>query len=313
VRYREPAAWQYLLLVALWVGAIVLVIVLVRQVPPGAQHGAAFAARSYGPIAAAFVLTLFVLVRPRGATAVHELRGIPEAYSLVTGRVRFPDGRIRDVRVTVPTVFGGGGLAREETLDLALAEAGDVDAGGTWVEEPTIREADPRERAAARAALEARDTTVPLPEAREPRSATGAVLMILLGCVWVSLVALAVVLVKDVYVRAALAPPCRAHAVANGLVYRGVELPLGTLPWWESASRREVLCRYENRWRNGHDEVPLAAVTGPHRAYLLWAAGALVVPVGGLLLWGAASWYPAKWLLRRYAGRRAATGPSSAP
>jgi hypothetical protein len=311
VRVRDVAGWQYALLAVLWLSAIALVVWIGRGIPPAdaVAGGAAYHIRTLWPIAAAFVATLAVLVRPRGAMITHGPAPAPEAYSVVSGRIRDAAGREHAVAVTVPTVAAGeAGVAREETLDLALAEARFEHPAAEWVAAPALREADPAESRAARAALEAWATRAPVPVASEPRSPVKAVALILAGCVWVSLVAPAVVAVRAGYERMVLAPLCRPHAAVTGLAYRGARLRLGSREWLDWNTPARVDCLFAGPGQPGPVEVPLERVIGRAGAGSLLVAGVLVVPIGGLLLWGAASALPAVWLCRAWRARRRVLG-----
>jgi hypothetical protein len=318
VRVRDVAGWQYALLAALWLGAIALVVWIGRGIPPAEAQagGAGYHVRVLWPIVLAFVITLVILVRPRGALITHGPGPAPDAYSVVSGRVRDPAGREHAVAVTVPTVAGvadGTGVAREETLDLALAEARLEHPEAEWAAAPALREADPGESEAARAALLAWARRTPVPVATGPHSALRAVGLVLLGCGWVSLVAPAVVAVRVGYERVALAPPCRTYAAASGLAYRGARLRFGSDSWWDWNTRAGAVCLYHGSNGGGSVEVPLERVDGRARAWIRTLVGLLVVPAGGLGLWVVASAVPAAWLVRRWRVRRQASGDRAAP
>ncbi|MCU0308423.1 MAG: hypothetical protein MUE51_11770 [Thermoleophilia bacterium] len=92
-----------------------------------------------------------------------------DAFSVVSGVIRTPDGEHHPVEVLTPTVFGSGGsltdavfgtqhmgglpmsgsVAGAETVDGALALLHQEHPGAEWVEWPAIREADDEERARA--------------------------------------------------------------------------------------------------------------------------------------------------------------------
>jgi hypothetical protein len=311
IRYRAPAGWQYALLVAAWAGAIGLVALLSRGVPPHAQTGWPAGLRVAGPVAAAFVLTLAVLVRPRGPWRTHDAGPGPEDFTVVAGWIRLPGGGRREAAATVPTVAGPGGLAREETSDLALAELRREVPGCDWAGEPALREATPAERDAARRTLGARDDGRPVAVAAEPRSAARAVGAILLGCAWVSMLPLAVVAVREGYARAVLAPVCRAHGVGAGLASRGVRFSISAGPWWwEAGAGPEAACLYGRPGEAGAVEVPLERAAGRPGSVLLVTGGAAAVVLGGLLLWAGPTALAGRWALARWS-RAAAGGPDA--
>ena len=119
MRHRTLAGWQIGLLALIWIAAIAAGLLLSQRLAPSDQHGFAYLIRVAGPVAIAFVATLFVTVSPRGPVKALETPA-PEDFSVVTGRVLTAGGVERPFRGVVPTVFAGTGLAVEETAALAL-------------------------------------------------------------------------------------------------------------------------------------------------------------------------------------------------
>ena len=107
---------------------------------------------------------------------------------------------------------------------------------------------------------------------------------VLAGCVWVSLLPLAVITVKAGYERAVLAPVCREHGLRLNLAYRGVRFSISNQPWWHLDAVTEVRCLYANAWDTGTVDVPLTQISGRGRSFLLTVPGAVAVVGGGLLL-----------------------------
>jgi hypothetical protein len=124
----------------------------------------------------------------------------------------------------------------------------------------------------------------------------------------VSLVAPAVIAVRAGYERVVLAPFCRPHAAVTGLAYHGARLRFGSGDWLDWNTPARIDCLFAGPGQPGPVEVPLERVIGRGGAFGLIMAGVLVVPIGGLFLWAAASAFPAAWVVRAWRARRRVPG-----